>query len=192
MASSHPVQAPAVLAFDWGKFFSDLVMKPATAFRSIRQANMWWFPLAVLFTVGLFWGISFLIVYRGANAGFIARNFFASLMVPFLYVLFEAAALKWVSAWFLGKGSEFRGFTVLVADSWIAFVPYAILSLIPSQATNLIFLILSFIFHLYLLTGVLEEEEGLDLGKALLVGIIPFLFLIVLFALKYGTFGIFG
>lgn len=186
------VAASSVLAFDWGQFLSDLVMKPAEAFKTLRQANLWWFPLAVLLTVGLFWGIGILIDTPGLAGGFKARLFFSRLMIPFLYVLFEVAALKVASGWFKGSGSDFRSLLNNVAVSWVAFLPYAILGLIPSTVTDLIFLILSLVLHLWLLTGLLKEEEGLEMTPALLVGAIPMLFLIVLFVFQTGRFGIFA
>ncbi|MEI6510196.1 MAG: zinc ribbon domain-containing protein [bacterium] len=183
--------ASSVMAFDWGQFLSDLALKPAEAFKLLRQANLWWLPLAVLFTVGLFWGISILIDTPGLAGGFKARLFFSRLLIPFLYVLFEVAALKLVSGWFKGSGSDFRSLANNVAVSWAAFLPYAILGLIPSRVTDLIFLILSLLLHLWLLTGLLKEEEGLKMAPALLVGAIPFIFLIILFVLQTGLFGVF-
>ncbi len=184
--------ASTVLAFDWGQFLSDLAMKPAEAFKTLRQANLWWLPLAVLLTVGLFWGIGILIDTPGWAGGFKARLFFSRLMIPFLYVLFEVSALKVASGWFKGSGSDFRSLLNNVAVSWVAFLPYAILGLIPSTVTDLIFLILSLVLHLWLLSGLLKEEEGLEMTPALLVGAIPLLFLIVLFILQTGRFGIFA
>ncbi len=184
--------ASTVLAFDWGQFLSDLAMKPAEAFKSLRQANLWWLPLAVLLMIGLFWGIGVLIDTPGLVGGIKARLFFSMFLVPFLYVLFEVAALKVLSSWFKGSGSNFRSLLSNVAISWAAFLPSAILGLIPSVVTDLIFLILSLILHLWLLTGLLKEEEGLEMTQALLVGVIPFLFLIVLFVLQTGRFGIFS
>ncbi|MEI6308120.1 MAG: zinc ribbon domain-containing protein [bacterium] len=183
--------ASTVLAFDWGQFLSNLAVKPAEAFKLLRQANLWWLPLAVLLTVGLFWGIGILIDTPGLAGGFKARLFFSRLMIPFLYVLFEVAALKVASGWFKGSGSDFRSLLNSVAVSWAAFLPYAILGLIPSTVTDLIFLIISLLLHLWLLTGLLKEEEGLEMTPALLVGAIPMLFLIVLFVLQTGRFGIF-
>jgi hypothetical protein len=177
--------------FNWGKFFTDLIIKPKEAFHAAISQKMWWLVLTILIVVGLFGGIGVLIDYRGFGGGVVARLFFYVLFVPFLFWLFETAALSLMSSLFKGKGASLKDMALTVGIAWLAFVPYAALALIPSKVTDLIFLLLFLLAHIYLLTGVLEETEDLQLGPALIVSLAPILFLIILTLLKSGEFGLF-
>jgi len=177
--------------FNWGKFFTDLVLKPKEAFGAVLAKKMWWLALASLIAVGLFGGIGILIDQRGSAGGVVARLFFYVLFAPFLFWLFETAALSMMSTLFKGKGASLKDMALTVGVAWLAFVPYTALALIPSKVTDLIFLLIFLLAHIYLLTGVLEENENLSLGPALIVSLAPILFLIILTLLETGEFGLF-
>lgn len=177
--------------FNWGKFFTDLVIRPKEAFKSVISQKMWWLALTSLVAVGLFGGIGVLIDLRGFGGGVVARLFFYVLFAPFLFWLFETTALSLMSSLFKGKGASLKDMALTVGVAWLAFIPYAALALIPSKVTDLIFLLLFLLAHIYLLTGVLEETEDLPLGPALIVSLAPILFLIILTLLKSGEFGLF-
>ncbi len=187
------LSAPVIRAggFDWGKFFLNFVVNPKEAFAAVISKKMWWLSLASIIAVGLFGGIAVLIDLRNVSGGIVARLFFYMLFAPFLLWLFETSALSLMAVLFKGKGAPLKDMALAVGVAWMAFVPYAALSLIPSKVTDLIFLIIFLLCHIYLLTGVLAETEDLQLGPALLVSLGPILFMIILTLLRTGDFGLF-
>jgi hypothetical protein len=170
--------------FNWGEFFKNLVLKPAAAFDALVQARIWWFGLVMVFAVGLFLGIGKFIDYGKAGT----RSFFYDIFFEFFFLLFLIGALKFIAGFFKGQGNDFPGLFIATSASFIAYVPYALLALIPVAAVKIIFLILFSLVQVYLLMGVLESQEKLAMGPALVTAISPILFYIVIEIIR-GSFG---
>ena len=148
------------------------------------QARIWWFGLVMVFAVGLILGIGAFI----SLGKFGTRTFFYVIFFEFFLLLFVVGALKFIAGFFKGQGNDFPGLFIATSASFIAYVPYALLALIPVAAVKIIFLILFSLVHVYLLMGVLESQEKLPMGPALVTAISPILFYIVIEIIK-GSFG---
>lgn len=162
---------------DWGKFFLDLVLKPANAFRMVIEHNMWWLALAAVLLFGLFSGIHSLVRLK-TNAAL----FFEAWLEPIIFWLFLTGAIMVLAKLFKGKG-EFWNLLLGVGVSFIALLPYPLLAMIPAEAVRIIFLIVFLLANIYLLAGAIEASHDLKLGQDIIVAIIPYLFLIVMMVL---------